>query len=65
MHTATDLTDDAAIFDVVCTLDDYLLTSGSCVHSANDFTDDHGKVRTIFVYDPDGILVQFDEGPTS
>ena len=29
-----------------------------------DFTDDQGRVRTIFVYDPDGILVQFDEGPT-
>ncbi len=28
-----------------------------------DFTDGSGDVRTIFVYDPDGILVQFDEGP--
>ena len=28
-----------------------------------DFTDRSGNVRTIFVYDPDGILVQFDEGP--
>lgn len=28
-----------------------------------DFTDDEGIVRTIFVYDPDGILVQFDQGP--
>ncbi len=28
-----------------------------------DFTDGSGNVRTIFVYDPDGILVQFDEGP--
>lgn len=28
-----------------------------------DFTDAAGNVRTIFVYDPDGILVQFDEGP--
>ena len=28
-----------------------------------DFTDANGIVRTIFVYDPDGILVQFDEGP--
>lgn len=27
-----------------------------------DFTDASGNVRTIFVYDPDGILVQFDEG---
>ena len=28
-----------------------------------NFTDGSGNVRTIFVYDPDGILVQFDEGP--
>ena len=28
-----------------------------------DFTSVSGDVRTIFVYDPDGILVQFDEGP--
>ena len=28
-----------------------------------DFTSASGNVRTIFVYDPDGILVQFDEGP--
>lgn len=28
-----------------------------------DFTNAQGIVRTIFVYDPDGILVQFDEGP--
>ena len=28
-----------------------------------DFTSDSGAIRTIFVYDPDGILVQFDEGP--
>ncbi|HCP24169.1 MAG: VOC family protein [SAR202 cluster bacterium] len=31
----------------------------------SDFTDANGKVRTIFVYDPDGILVQFDEGKPS
>ncbi len=31
--------------------------------SMEDFTDESGNVRTIFVYDPDGILVQFDEGP--
>ncbi len=31
--------------------------------SMEDFTDASGNVRTIFVYDPDGILVQFDEGP--
>ena len=28
-----------------------------------DFTDDQGAMRTFFVYDPDGILVQFDQGP--
>ena len=28
-----------------------------------DFTDDQGTMRTFFVYDPDGILVQFDQGP--
>ena len=28
-----------------------------------DFTDDQGVMRTFFVYDPDGILVQFDRGP--
>lgn len=27
-----------------------------------DFTDGQGNIRTIFVYDPDGILVQFDHG---
>ncbi len=31
--------------------------------SLADFTNAQGQVRTIFVYDPDGILVQFDEGP--
>ena len=28
----------------------------------SDFTDGQGNIRTIFVYDPDGILVQFDQG---
>ena len=28
-----------------------------------DFTDDKGVMRTFFVYDPDGILVQFDQAP--
>ena len=28
-----------------------------------DFTDDQGVMRTFFIYDPDGILVQFDQGP--
>ena len=27
-----------------------------------DFTDDQGVMRTFFVYDPDGMLVQFDQG---
>ena len=31
----------------------------------DDFTDSSGKIRTFFVYDPDGILVQFDEGPST
>jgi hypothetical protein len=26
------------------------------------FTNDRGEVSSIFVYDPDGILVQFDSG---
>ena len=29
----------------------------------DDFTGDQGVMRTFFVYDPDGILVQFDQGP--
>jgi catechol 2,3-dioxygenase-like lactoylglutathione lyase family enzyme len=29
----------------------------------DDFTDAQGVMRTFFVYDPDGILVQFDQGP--
>ena len=36
----------------------------SLAGNMEDFTDDEGRVRTIFVYDPDGILVQFDEGST-
>ncbi len=28
-----------------------------------DFTDGQGLMRTFFVYDPDGILVQFDQCP--
>ncbi len=28
----------------------------------SDFTDGQGNIRTIFVYDPDGILVQFHQG---
>ena len=35
----------------------------SLAGTLEDFTDASGNVRTIFVYDPDGILVQFDEGP--
>ena len=31
--------------------------------SLADFTDDQGVMRTFFVYDPDGILVQFDQEP--
>lgn len=35
----------------------------SLAGTMDDFTDAEGNVRTIFLYDPDGILVQFDEGP--
>ncbi|PKB72308.1 MAG: hypothetical protein BZY87_01015 [SAR202 cluster bacterium Io17-Chloro-G6] len=35
----------------------------SLAGNMEDFTDASGNIRTIFVYDPDGILVQFDEGP--
>ena len=35
----------------------------SLAGTMDDFADGSGNVRTIFVYDPDGILVQFDEGP--
>lgn len=35
----------------------------SLAGTLEDFTDASGNIRTIFVYDPDGILVQFDEGP--
>lgn len=31
--------------------------------SLSDFTNAQGNVGTIFVYDPDGVLVQFDQGP--
>lgn len=34
----------------------------SLAGSLADFTDDQGRMRTFFVYDPDGILVQFDQG---
>ena len=35
----------------------------SLAGTMDDFTDDRGVMRTFFVYDPDGILVQFDQGP--
>ena len=34
----------------------------SLAGTMEDFTDDQGTMRTFFVYDPDGILVQFDQG---
>ena len=41
-----------------------LLAKGvSLAGTLEDFTDAAGNIRTILVYDPDGILVQFDEGP--
>ncbi len=45
-------------------LADELIAKGvELAGTMEDFTDGSGNVRTIFVYDPDGILVQFDEGP--
>ncbi|MDA1127892.1 MAG: VOC family protein [Chloroflexi bacterium] len=45
---------------------DELIAKGvSLAGTIDDFTDASGNIRTIFVYDPDGILVQFDEGPPS
>ena len=35
----------------------------SLAGTLDDFTNDQGVMRTFFVYDPDGILVQFDQGP--
>ena len=35
----------------------------SLAGTLDDFTDDQGVMRTFFVYDPDGILVQFDHSP--
>ena len=35
----------------------------SLAGTLEDFTNDQGVMRTFFVYDPDGILVQFDQGP--
>ena len=41
-----------------------LMSKGvSLAGTLDDFTDDQGVMRTFFVYDPDGILVQFDQGP--
>ncbi len=40
-----------------------LLTQGvQTCGPADAFRDAQGHIRTVFVYDPDGILVQFDEG---
>ena len=42
---------------------DELISKGvELAGTIEDFTDDAGDIRTFFVYDPDGILVQFDEG---
>ena len=41
-----------------------LMSKGvSLAGTLDDFTDANGVMRTFFVYDPDGILVQFDQGP--
>jgi len=48
--------------DVTAYAQELVAKGVSLAGNIEDFTDASGKVRTIFVYDPDGILVQFDEG---
>ena len=48
--------------DVKADAEELLAKGVALAGTMEDVTDHSGKVRTIFVYDPDGILVQFDEG---
>ena len=52
-----------AVDDVRAYADELISRGVSLAGTLNDFTDDQGVMRTFFVYDPDGILVQFDQGP--
>lgn len=52
-----------AIEDVPAYADELISRGVSLAGTLDDFTNDQGVMRTFFVYDPDGILVQFDQGP--
>ena len=49
--------------DVRAYAEELMAKGVSLAGTLDDFTDDQGVMRTFFVYDPDGILVQFDQGP--
>ena len=49
--------------DVRAYADELMAKGVSLAGTLDDFTDGQGVMRTFFVYDPDGILVQFDQGP--
>ena len=49
--------------DVRAFTDELIAKGVPLAGTIEDFTDSSGNMRTIFCYDPDGILVQFDEGP--
>ena len=49
--------------DVRASADELIAKGVPLAGTLEDFTDDQGVMRTFFVYDPDGILVQFDQGP--
>ncbi len=51
-----------AVDDVKSLAQDLEQKGVSLAGNLTDFTDSQGNIRTIFVYDPDGILVQFDQG---
>ena len=49
--------------DVRAYADELMAKGVPLAGTLDDFTDANGVMRTFFVYDPDGILVQFDQGP--
>ena len=49
--------------DVRAYAEELMAKGVSLAGTLDDFTDGQGAMRTFFVYDPDGILVQFDQGP--
>ena len=49
--------------DVRAYAEELMAKDVSLAGTLDDFTNDQGVMRTFFVYDPDGILVQFDQGP--